>query len=468
MATSAGRFFAYSIGKGQVREVNEWFNTSFSIHALIALVLVAIGWPIGEFVVSNILTIPDSRIHSSVLVFRISLISAVISMISVPFAAMFAAKQVITEVAFWGIMQSILTFALAWLLQFTSGDRLTIYAIGMVTIVVFVQGVRIARGIYLFQECSISRSLWFDKKRTKSMFSFSAWNIFGLAGTVLRDQGSAILLNLFFGPRVNASYSIATQVSSQTNQLSAAMLGAFSPEITASEGRGQRARMLALSNTASKFGTMLVLLFAIPLLVEMDYVLKLWLATPPQYATEFCRLILITFLIDRLSSGAMLAINAHGKIAAYQITVGILLLCTLPIAWVFLKIGMNPTSIGFAFIITMLAASIGRMACVRKTLGMSAKEWLKDVIFACGMIAGGSLIFSFIPFYLMPESFLRLILVTLCSTAAYLIIAWTIALKPSERTKIASQVQKIRSRFVAQPTASTNPKESNNSPSGPE
>jgi O-antigen/teichoic acid export membrane protein len=143
---------------------------------------------------------------------------------------------------------------------------------------------------------------------------------------MMRDQGSAILLNMYYGPVMNASFGVARQVSSATNQLSAAMAGAFAPEITACEGRGDRARMLMLSQCVSKLGTILMILLAVPLIIETEYVLRIWLKTPPEHAVSFCRLILTMFLIDRLSSGHMLAVSAHGKIARYQATLGTILL----------------------------------------------------------------------------------------------------------------------------------------------
>lgn len=359
LAGGAGRFFAYSIGQGDSEEVNRWFNAALSIHVCLAFVLVAVGWPIGETVVRHVLTIPVERLPACVWVFRISLLSAFVSMLAVPYVAMFTAKQHIAELAVWGLLQSVMSFVMAYLLRYVFVDRIIFYAFGMVGIVIIIQVMQMVRARAKFSECKLVFGKWFDKVRFLEIANFCSWNLIGSTGGILRDQGSAILLNLFFGPKINAAYGISTQVSSQTNQLSAAMAGAFFPEMTACEGKGDRNRMLLLSRNASKYGSLLIIIFAIPLMLEMKYVLGLWLKQPPEYTASFCYLILGAFLIDRLSIGATLAVNAVGKVAAYQVAIGSILLITLPMAWALLKMRLPPTSIGYAFIITATLITIG-------------------------------------------------------------------------------------------------------------
>jgi len=443
MASSASRHFAYSIGQGDPAEINRWFNTALSIHICFAMILILIGWPIGEYAIKHILTIPPERLQACIWVFRISLVSAFASMISIPFVGMFRAKQHISEMAVWGMLQSALTFALAYTLTQLSGDLLLFYAIGMVGIIVFIQAVQILRAFHVFLECRIVLNQWFDGHRFKKITSFAIWNLIGGFGATLRDQGSAILLNLYFGPKVNAAYGIGKQVSVQTNQLSSAMLGAFSPEITASEGRGDRTGMLSLSLRASKFGTLLVLFFAIPLMVEMEYVLNLWLRIPPPYTAMFCRLIIATFLIDRLSNGYMIAVNAHGRIAGYQGTVGLSLLMTLPLAWLFLKLGYAPTSVGVAFVMTMIVCSIGRVLWGRHLFGVTVNRWLKAVVWPCIMVGVLTTLAGLIPFYLMPVSFIRLMTVLTVSLIISLLTSWFLGFDINERAFIRQNIIRV-------------------------
>jgi len=447
MAGSVGRHYAFAIGQGNPAEVNRWFNAALSIHLLLATALILVGWPVGEYVIAHKLNIPVDRIPASVLVFRISLASAFASMVSIPFVAMFMAKQHIAELSVWGILQSILIFTLAYMLTSASGDRLLFYAYGMVAILVFIRSAQLLRAVFVFRECGIAYNQWFDRTRLQKIFSFASWNLFGGLGATLRDQGSAILLNLYFGPNVNAAYGIANQVSSQTNHLAAAMLGAFSPEITASEGRGDRERMLSLALRSCKFGAILVMLFAVPIMAEMDYVLILWLRVPPDHTALFCRLILCTFLINRLTAGYMLAVNAHGRIAAYQATLGTSLLFTLPLAWLFLKLGYAPTSVGVAFIITMVVCSLGRVYWVRRLLGVPVSRWLATVVLPCAIVAITAAFAATAPRLFLPPSFLRLVLATAASVAATLLVTWFIAFDTREREFISKNMRRMYSKF---------------------
>lgn len=443
MAGSAARNFAYSIGQGDRAEVKRWFNAALGIHLCLAILLILIGWPVGEYVVAHILTIPDDRVAICIWVFRISLISAFFSMLSVPFVAMFTAKQHLAELAAWGILQAFLGFVLAWFVLYATGDRLLFYAAGMVVIVIFVQVAQIVRALIAFDECEIACQQWFDRHKCKGLFSFAMWNLFGWSGVLFRDQGSTILLNLFFGPSVNAAYAIATQVSNQTNQFSSAMVGAFSPAITASEGGGDRARMLSLSQRASKFGTILALLLAIPLMVEMDAVLHLWLGVPPPYTALFCQLILGTFIIDRLSTGYMLAVNAYGKIAAYQATLGTSLLLTLPLGWILLKFGHPPTSIGIAFIVTMSITSVGRVLWGRHLFGIAFRSWVTAVVWPCSIIALVGTVAAMGPRWLLQPSFFRIVFSTTASIALSVLAIWIFALSRKERASIWDAMRRL-------------------------
>lgn len=433
MGGSASRYFAYSIGQGDTGDINRWFNTSLSMHLCLATCLVLVGWPIGEHLVAHWLNIPNDRVYTSICVFRISLLATFFGMVMVPFTAMFTAKQHIAELAAWGVIQSILVCIFAKFLTFATGDRMLIYAVGMAAIPTFVQVIQTGRAIFIFAECEVNWRHWFDKSRLKRIFSFAAWNLIGGLGAMLRNQGSAILLNIYFGPKVNAAYSIANQVSVQTNQLAASMMGALTPEITSSEGRGDRVRMLSLSLRASKLGTILVLLFTVPLMAEMEYVLKLWLQNPPDHTALFCRLILSTFLIDRLTMGYMVAVNAHGRISGYQATLGTILVLTLPLAWLFLKTGHAPTSVGVAFIITMIGCSLGRVLWVKRLFGVLIIQWVTGVIVPCFIVAAASSIGALAIRLLLLESFGRLVLITAACIISSLLSAWFFALDGEER-----------------------------------
>lgn len=448
VGSSVSRHFAYSMGQSGSDEVNRWFNTAFSMHLTLATVLILAGWPLGEYVVTNYLNIPEARMEVCLWVYRVSLWATFFSMISIPFIAMFTAKQHLAELAMWGLLQSVLIFILAFFLTDAPGDRLLYYAVGMAVIMSGIQIGQILRALFLFNECAFVWSHRFDKSRFKDIGSFALWSLVGGLGWVFRNQGSAIMINIFHGPRANAAFGIALQLSNQANHLSAAMMGAFSPEITTSEGRGERERMLSLALRVCKLGTLLVLLFAIPLLVEMEYILKLWLHKPPSHSALFCQLIICTFLIDRLTSGYMLAVNAQGKIAAYQATVGGALFLTIPVVWVFLKVGYPPTSVGVAFIITMVVGSLGRVLWVKHKFNLSVINWILSIVIPCLFVAVCAGAMAVLPRWFLPQSFNRLVLASALSCSVFIFLTWFVALDEQERGFVGNSILPMVSKIL--------------------
>ncbi|WP_143166141.1 oligosaccharide flippase family protein [Desulfofustis glycolicus] len=443
MASSASRHFAYAIGQGDINEIHKWFNASLCIHLFLPCVLIAIGWPIAEYVVRNVLNIPPARIDACVLVFRISLISAFVNMVAIPFVAMFNAKQRIVEIAFWTLLHAVLAFILAWKLTSVTYDRLIFYAVGMVAIHFVITSIKISRAIIIFKECRLQLGMWLDKRRFKELLSFATWTSIGRSGGTLRNQGSGILINLYFGPTTNAAYGIANQVSVQAAALSAAMMGAISPELSAREGRGQRLRMLDLATRTCRFGTLLVMVFAIPFIMEVDYILQLWLVNPPKYASALSQLMIVTFIVDKLSAGYMLAVHASGKIIGYQATVGIVLLMTLPLVWLFLTLGLPPASVGIAFVIVQVFCSIGRVIWFRILFEVPLRTWLKKVVLPCLNVATLVFFVTAVSRLTLSPSLTRLLLVCTTGFATMILSSWLFALSKDERKYIITLFRNV-------------------------
>ncbi len=267
--------------------------------------------------------------------------------------------------------------------------------------------------------------------------------MFGTLGATARDQGSPLLLNLHFGPNINTAYTMSNQLSNTANLLANAISQSFSPEMSASEGRGERHRTLSLAQRANKFGTLCTMFFAIPLFIEADYVLTLWLTTPPAYTAEFCRLMLLAFLLDRLTQGHLLAVNAHGRIAAYQSTLGTCMLLALPLVWLFLRWQYPPTSAGVIFIAIAGIISAGRLLWAKHLLKASVSNWAKEVLLPCAIIAAITFSCSLAIKLTFKESFARMLGNGLATSTIMILSIWLLALQPVEKEFILMFFQKL-------------------------
>jgi len=443
MAGSVSRQLAFSEGRGNSDEVNYWFNTALSIHILLSVFSVAFGLPVGEYCVRKVFTIPSDRIEQCVWVFRMSLVVTFVNMASVPYSAMFSAKQRLVEVSFWGLAHNVFNFSCAYALTKIRGDKLLYFAGFQMVGNLFFQGILIVRARFLFPESKCRIKRWWDKARFTELLSFVTWNFFGSFGGLIRSQGSAVLVNLFFGPKVNAAYGIGNTVSSQTAALTTSLMSSLGPEISASEGRGDRERVKRLALSACQLGTLLVMFFSIPLFIEMEFVLKIWLKEPPLYALLFCRMSLAIFVMDSLSYGLMLAINATGRIAAYQVVLGILNVLTLPLAWLLIKSNLHPSSVVIAITIIAGCSSFGRVLFARKILQIPIRGWLLQVFLPIVLSASAGAIVAFLPSLLMKPSLLRLFLSTACCFLILAALGWLLILRRHSTNPIVEKIYQL-------------------------
>lgn len=454
LSGSVSRFLAFGLGRGELTEVSAWFNTALSIHFALGILLTLAGLLIGDKVIKHALNIPPDRLMSCSTIFRLSLISLFAVMVSSPYIGLFQAKQRIHLLSFWRVTQTFLSFTLAWCLLSMPGDRLIIYGAGMAGISIVVLLAQVIQARRLFPECRVELHYWFDKQRAKRLCSFGGWNLFGVLGALLRDQGSMILLNLFYGATANAAYGIARQVSTRSTELGSAMLTAVSPEITKREGQGDRAGMLRLALQTSRFGTLLVTIFCVPLVLEMDYVLSLWLRNPPPFTAPLCRLILMTFVVDRLSSGYMLATQAKGKIAGYQATLGTVLILTMPLCWLLLRIGLGPISVGYSILTTMVICSMGRVLWARQLFDLPVRHWVQSVLFPCGVVIASMFLLGLACVILLRPSVERLLATVGATWLAGAIVCWKVGLTPSERAIVLSNALTLPRRLSLRMTKS--------------
>ncbi len=454
---ACARFFAFSIGKNDLQDLRKWFNTALSVHLSLAIILIAIGWPIGEWAIDNFLNIPADRLDTAHWVFRFSLVSAFWTISSTPYMAMFIATQNIVELTLWEIASIFSNFIFVYWLTTYTGDAWLLYAGFTVGLSILIGLGKLLRARRRFAGCKIDISFWGDWKRIKEMFSFSGWTLFGNLGYLARANIPAILLNQFFNPIrfafVNASYQIGVALAGYTQSMSSSLLGAFSPQITTLAGANEHEKMVQTSFDASKFGTLLILLIAIPVSLEADYLLVLWLKEPPLLAASFCRLVILQTILDNITYGHMAGIIATGEIKWYQITTGGLCLMSIPISWLVLSFGGDPLSVSWVIVVCMALCSVARLLYGRKLLKIKISDWAKKILLPLSMIclvaySSGYLVRTAIE----TPSFLRFCLTSATTFIITLILTWRILLDNNNRTAIITRISvfgdNLKEKFI--------------------
>ncbi len=448
LASAVGRFYAFSVGQARVsgaaglEECRKWFSTAVAIHSVVPLALMAVGYPIGAWAVREWLTIPPDRVGACVWVFRFVCLRCLVGMMAVPFMAMYTAKQRIAELTVYSFVTTTANVCFLGYIASHPGDWLVTYAGWTVALGLAPEAIILARACFAFPECRLRRAYLWDWGRVRALINFAGWQAFGSGGSLLRGQGIAILVNKYFGPTVNASMTVAHSLCGQCDTLAGSMIGAFSPAITNACGARDLARMRDLAYRTCKIGTLLTMIFALPLALEVEEVLRLWLRDPPEHAAGFCLCVLAMVVVDKTAVGHMLAVNANGRIARYQAFLGGALLMTLPLAWLFCALGWGPYWVGGAMIATMVVCAWGRVWFARGLVGMSARHWLARILVPLALLAALTLGVGALPRLWMEAGFWRVAVTTLFCEAALLPLAWGVLLSPDERAYVVGQIRK--------------------------
>ena len=444
LAYSIGRFYALSVGaslkKGNaadgLEECRRWFSIAIVVHTVVPALLLIVGYPVGEWVVRCFLAIPVDRVDPCVWVFRFVCVSCFLGMISVPFNAMYTAKQYIAELTVYSFATTLCNFCFLYYMVTHPGFWLTKYAFWSCMMVVFPQLIISIRGCFIFKECRFRWQYAFDRSRFGALFKYTGWQMFGNLGSLARGQGLSVLVNKYFGPTANAAMSIGNAVNVQANSLAGAMQGAFMPAITTAYGSGDMTQTRNLMYRACKFGVLLSFIFTLPLCIEISEVLRLWLVTPPEYSAGLCMSMMVALIIDKSTIGHMAVVHATGRIAKYQLLLGGALISTLPFAWLFFHLGFGVYSLCVAIVATTAVCAWGRVFFTRAYIGEPVRKWLRMVMIPLLITAFVVSAFGFLPRFFMPSSVLRVCMTSVLCEVVLFPCAWYFVLDQSERNYV--------------------------------
>lgn len=445
------RYYAYTVGKTQknyeqgLLECREWFTTAVLIHTILPLTFVAIGYPIGHMAItSGWLIVPPERVTSCVWLWRYVCISCLIGMLNVPFNAMYIAKQYIAELTIYSFAQTVTKTLFIYAMTLVERDWLATYGGVVCAITVIPQVIICIRAMKVFPECRLLRVSRDDWIRVKQLANYAWWQTFGGIGYLCRHQCLEIVANRFFGPIANASYTVGAQVGGESSILTGALNGAFTPAITSAYGAGDLSTFRAMVYRSCKFGVLLTLVFAIPLGLEIDEILHLWLKNPPDFAKLFCLVWLIVTVLEKLYTGHILAVNATGKIAKFQFYHAVSCLLGLPIAIIISVVSRDISAIGIALIVSTLISGSSDVFLARSRAGLSVRHLVKAVIIPSVLSVGLSLCVGLLPRLFMQPSFSRVCVTTIFVELVLLPVAWFFIMDARERNFVMTRV---KSRF---------------------
>lgn len=446
LSAAISRFITYELGKGDQIKLNKIFSASVTIQLLLSLIIVVLIESVGVWFLNAKMTIPLERMTAANWVLQFSIITFVIGLISVPYNAAIIAHEKMSAFAYISILEAVGKLAIAFLIIWSPIDKLIYYAILMCIVAIIV---RFAYGHYCtkhFSECKYH--FHWDKDLLRNMFGFAGWNFIGASSAVLRDQGGNIVINLFFGPSVNAARGIASQVNTAISGFVQNFMIALNPQITKSYAAGDKGYMMTLIFQGARLSFYMLLLLSLPVIINTHYILVLWLKLVPEHAVLFIQLILIFAMSESISNPLITAMLATGKIRNYQIVVGGLQLMNLPISYICLRLGCMPESVLIVAIVISQCCLAARLYMLRKMIGLASIQYMKKVYFNVIIVALLALVVPCLLTRYLEESFLSFVLLSLTAIVCTIIVEFYVGCNGKEREFVVHKVKNLKNKVI--------------------
>jgi O-antigen/teichoic acid export membrane protein len=436
MQTATLRFYSCAIGEKDPDKQNAVFNTSLLIYLIIAIAVVVLAETAGLWFLKNKIVIPGSRFNAALWIYQFAILSFVITILSIPFSSMVIAHENMKLYAMISLVDCILKLLILFPIMIIPYDRLFMYGLLLLAATVLKESISIIYCKRKYEECFF-RFSW-NKDLFNSIFSYSGWSLLGTIAGIAHNQGNNILINIFFGPAANAARAIAFQVSGAMTTFSYNLFTVIRPPLIKSYAEKNYNYMMKLFYLSSKFSYCLSFVIFLPLLLETEYILNLWLDNVSEYMVVFTRLTLISSLILSMHSPLTTLVQATGKVKKYFITVESATLLSLPLTYLFFKLDYSAETTFYISIFAFTVAHILRVLVLKSVIEFSLKEYFRKFIFQISVITVLSFIISFYLYSLFSYGFYRFIIVLPLSVLAASACSFLFGFNKKEKQLLSS------------------------------
>lgn len=438
LVSAMQRYFNVALGRNDIKYYREVFSMSLNILAVFSCIIIFLGETIGLWFVMNHLNIPNERHNAAILVYHISLLTFVANTLRTPFHASIIAHEKMSFYAYISLFEAFARLGVIFLLSRISGDHLVIYAILYLIVIIIINAIYVLYCKRQFEEC---RYLY--RKNTallKDLVSFSGWTLMGQASVVIKNQGEAILINRFFSVVSNAAMGIASQVTSALEMFVINFQTAFRPQLIQSYASKDFDAHKNLLFRSSKFSYFLLFIMFVPVVFNIDLILKLWLVQVPENTSYFIVFTLISYLFNAFSNPFTTSIFASGKIKNYQISLSIIFLCSLLVDFVLLYLGAKSYVISIVAIATQTALMIVRLSVVHKYIKFSYAKFIINVVVPIILMTCLAIALSYI-LHLWANNLIETIVSIFLEVISICLLVLFIGMNKSERHYILSMLK---------------------------
>ena len=444
MSAATSRFITYALGRNNTDNLRKTFTASMMVHIIIALAVLVIAETVGLWFLLNKLVIPAERMFAAQVVYQFGVISSVISIVQVPYNATVIAQERMNIYAYIEILKSVLLLGIAYLTMLGNWDRLIIYGLLYLLVITIIFGL-----YYLYCHRNFIETkfyLQYDKQYVLPIFKFAGWDLYGNACMSFRQQGNTFLINMFYGVTYNSSNAIATQVCGAITYLIASVVQAYRPQIIKNYAVGNIDEMQRLMRNAAKYSILLTACVLTPCVLEMPYILDLWLTEIPPMAIPFCRVILFYGMGSLIVTIINTAVHATGNIRKISFISGSIFLLSIVVEYVLFKMGFSVMYAYYLAIVAVLMTCIVNTMILKKQIaGFKIYRFVKSLLFAF-VVLGLASVPAYALHMIMEMSFLRLVVVSSVNLILILLLMWLVVLDKDTKELVKKKIcQKYRS-----------------------
>lgn len=437
LGASTSRFLTFALGERNFDKQKSTFGACLNLHIGIALLVLIFGETIGLWFFYEKMVIPENRMVAAFWVFQFSIITTMVSFTQVPYNASLIAHEEMAIYAYVGLYEAVSRLVIAYLITISPIDSLVFYGLLLLVNTVIVQLFYRWYVVKHFVECRFS--LVKDKELYKRLISYGGWDLFGHLALVCQGEGVNLLLNIFFGPIVNTARAIAFQIQGAVTQFIGSFMTAVRPQVIKNYAEGNVDKMYIMTFYAAKFSYILMLALVVPIIFEIHFILGIWLGDAvPEETSLFAVIVLITYTWRTFHIAALMPYHSIGKIKTGNVTIGSMMIATLPVGYVLLRLGCPAYSV----FLVIFAVEIGSMFAVywliHKYEYFPYRYVFTKILLPCGLVTLCTIIFPTMITHFMHDGWGRLFMVGFSAEISLLLSAFHLGLKKEERAKVFS------------------------------
>ena len=434
LGASTSRFLTYELGKRNFTRLKDTFSASLNLHICVALLVLFIGETIGLWFFYEKLVIPEERLNAAFWVYQFSIITTMINFTQVPFNATIIAHENMAVYAYMGLYEAFSKLVIVYLITVSPIDKLVFYAL---LLMLNQAGIQFYYRYYTtkkYIECRFR--IVKDKQLYKTLLEYSGWDLFGGIAVICQGQSINILLNIFFGPVVNAARAIAVQVQVGIAGFVNNFLSAVRPQVVKNYAEGNTEAMYSLTFSAAKYAYSLMLALVLPVCFEIKFILSIWLGgNEPDDTAVFVVIILLTYLMETYHSCSLMSYHAIGKIKLGNIVGGSLMIMALPLSYIALRLGAPAYSVFIVIFFVNLTQMFWGWMIVHHYVKFSYWHLMKVVYMPTIILTLVAIIAPTAIILTLQPGWDRLILLTICTESIILLAIYYIVLNAEERLK---------------------------------